>query len=68
MPYYTLIYFYTFSKSTIDTPLESNRKSLRTNRFSFLVLFITIDRIRAVSQRSELKSCTALMDEQSNPF
>jgi len=34
---------------------------------SFFFYIRVVDRIRAVLRRSELKSCTILMDEQSNP-
>jgi len=34
---------------------------------SYIFYTSIVDRIQAVSRRFELKSCTTLMDEQSNP-
>ena len=39
---------------------------LESNPFNFLKL--TVDRDQTVSRRSELRSCTALLGEQPNPW
>jgi len=52
---------------TTHTPEESSTRSLRTMGPSFFVYNGIVDRIQAVSRRFKLKSCTSLMDEQSNP-
>jgi len=54
---------------TTGTPLTCFFQSFRTRKkFSFVSLYITADRDRTVSQRSEPSSRTTFISEQLNPW
>jgi hypothetical protein len=53
---------------TIDTPEIHFSQSSRTRVYSPQFLTLTVDRDQTVSRRSELRSCTAFIGEQPNPW
>jgi len=53
---------------TIDSPEIYFYRSSRTRFYSSQFFALTVDRDQTVSQRSELRSCTAFIGEQPNPW
>jgi hypothetical protein len=53
---------------TIDSPEIHFSRSSRTRVYSFQFFTPTVDRDQTVSQRSKLRSCTAFIGEQPNPW
>ena len=53
---------------TIDSPGIYLYGSSRTILYSSQFFTLTVDRDQTVLRRSELRSCTAFIDEQSNPW
>ena len=53
---------------TIDKPWIRFFRSSRTKVYSFQFSSFTVDRDQTVSQRSKLRSCTAFLGEQPNPW
>jgi len=53
---------------TTDTPEVYFSRSSRTRVYSFQFLTLTVDRDQTVLQRSKLRSCTAFLGEQPNPW
>jgi hypothetical protein len=55
-------------KITIDPPEIYFSRSSRTKVYPFQFLTLTVDRDQTVLQRSKLRSCTAFLGEQPNPW
>ena len=70
----TIIYYkYSYStmllkRKTIDSPEIYFSRSSRTKVYPFQFLTLTVDRDQTVLQRSKLRSCTAFLGEQPNPW
>ena len=53
---------------TIDLPEIRFSRSSRTKVYSFQFSTLAVDRNQTVSRRSKLRSCTAFLVEQTNPW
>ena len=53
---------------TIDEPWIRFSRSSRTRVYPSQFFTFTVDRDQTVSRRSKLRSCTALLGEQPNPW
>ena len=53
---------------TIDLPEVYFTRSSRTKVYSSQFFSLTVDRDQTVSRRSKLRSCTAFLGEQPNPW
>ena len=53
---------------TIDKPEIRFSRSSRTKVYFLQFFTLTVDRDQTVSRRSKLRSCTAFLGEQPNPW